>query len=63
MSLDVSKKLVGNTVSFPKSFLFVFYPTRSVFTLAQKPISEVLFLKKFNLKVNFGIQSLRFSFT
>ncbi|EPG48405.1 hypothetical protein LEP1GSC049_0023 [Leptospira kirschneri serovar Cynopteri str. 3522 CT] len=26
--------------------------------MAQKPISEVLFLKKFNLKVNFGIQSL-----
>ncbi|EMK26292.1 hypothetical protein LEP1GSC008_1767 [Leptospira kirschneri serovar Bulgarica str. Nikolaevo] len=56
MSLDVSKKLVGNTVSFPKSFLFVFYPTRSVFTLAQKPISEVLFLKK--SKVNFRIQFL-----
>ncbi|EKO50766.1 hypothetical protein LEP1GSC127_3373 [Leptospira kirschneri str. 200801925] len=61
MSLDVSKKLVGIRYRFQSHFFLFFYPTRSDFTLAQKPISEVLFLKK--SKVNFGIQSLRFSFT
>ncbi|KXZ25045.1 MULTISPECIES: hypothetical protein [Leptospira] len=62
MSLDVSKKLAGEAIyRFQSHFFLFFYPTRSVFTLAQKPISEVLFLKK--SKVNFGIQSLRFSFT
>ncbi|EKO15533.1 hypothetical protein LEP1GSC082_3902 [Leptospira kirschneri str. H2] len=50
MSLDVSKKLVGIRYRFQSHFFLFFYPTRSVFTLAQKPISEVLFLKKFNLR-------------
>ncbi|EJP18016.1 hypothetical protein ACO2J3_12885 [Leptospira interrogans] len=42
VSLDVSKKLAGETVyRFQSHFFLFFNPTRSVFTLAQKRISEV----------------------